>query len=95
LAQDQVYVRVPFKVVKDKNSNKGKGQDKAKGKAYGHYDQIEVMSPRKPVQAKPGDYMLFIVNDRGTPSMAKHVRIGDEQYVHHPAPWVKIKGKGK
>ena len=33
-------------------------------------------APIKPVQAKPGDYMLFIVNDKGVPSMAKHVRLG-------------------
>ena len=69
LAQDQLYVRIPFKVTNDKN-NKGKG----KGNAYGH-NMIEVTAPTKPVQAKPGDYMLFIVNQKGTPSMCKHVRI--------------------
>ena len=36
---------------------------------------IEVTAPTKPVQAKPGDYMLFIVNQKGTPSIAKHVRV--------------------
>jgi hypothetical protein len=73
LAQDQVYVRVPFKIKKDKD-NKGKDKDKGKGKEI--KDKIEVSAPSKPVQAKPGDYMLFIVNQAGTPSMAKHVRLG-------------------
>jgi len=27
------------------------------------------------VQAVPGDYTLFVVDDRGVPSVAKHVRI--------------------
>ena len=50
---------------------------------------INVTMPTKPVQAKPGDYMLFVVNQAGTPSMAKHVRLGvdanhhsDKGYVH-------------
>ena len=72
LAQDQVYVRVPYVVTKDKDN---KGKSKGKGKAYGH-NMIEVSAPTKPVQAKPGDYMLFVVNQAGTPSMAKHIRLG-------------------
>jgi hypothetical protein len=94
LAQDQVGVRVPFKVIK----NKGKGDDdddgngKGKGHAYGN-NMIEVLSPTKPVQAKPGDYMLFIVNAKGTPSIGKHVRLGDSKYVQVPKPWAK-KDKG-
>ena len=49
--------------------NKDKGKDKGK-------DQLEVTAPTKPAQAKAGDYMLFIVNNAGTPSMAKHIRLG-------------------
>jgi len=67
LAQDQVYVRVPFTIKKDHD----KKNDKDKPK-----DKIEITAPTKPVQAKPGDYMLFIVNNAGTPSLAKHVRLG-------------------
>jgi hypothetical protein len=97
LAQDQLYVRIPFKVLKDKDKGKGKG----KGHAYGN-NMLEVMSPTKPVQAKPGDYMLFIVNQNGVPSMAKHVRVEaggkDKNYVRlftKPFPGEKGKGKDK
>src|SRR5262249_44804313 len=69
LAQDQVYVRVPFKIKKE-------GKAKDKGDKDKDWDKIEVTAPTKPVQAKPGDYQVFIVNNAGTPSMAKHVRLG-------------------
>jgi hypothetical protein len=36
---------------------------------------LKVIAPRLPVQALPGDYTLFVVDDRGVPSVAKHVRI--------------------
>jgi hypothetical protein len=36
---------------------------------------ITVDMPYKPAQAIAGDYMLFLVNDAGTPSIAKHVRL--------------------
>jgi len=36
---------------------------------------IIVDMPFKPAQAIPGDYMLFIVDNAGTPSKAKHVRL--------------------
>ena len=57
------------------------------GNGHGNsHNMIEVTAPMKPVQAKPGDYMLFIVNNAGTPSMAKHVRIEaggrNKNYVH-------------
>jgi hypothetical protein len=89
LAQDQLYVRIPFKVVKEGKS-KGKGKDK-------DVDQLEVTAPTKPVQAKPGDYMLFIVNQKGVPSMAKHVRLDDAgNYVHmFTKEFPGNKGKGK
>ena len=80
LAQDQLYVRIPFKVINDKD-NKGKG----KGHAYGN-NMIEVTAPTKPVQAKPGDYMLFIVNQKGVPSMPSMCEskpaATDKDYVH-------------
>jgi hypothetical protein len=37
--------------------------------------ELKVIAPRLPVQAVPGDYTLFVVDDRGVPSVAKHVRI--------------------
>jgi hypothetical protein len=106
LAQDQVYVRVPFQVKKASNGNdndQGNNNNQGNGKKHG---TILVTAPTKPVQAKPGDYMLFIVNNAGTPSMAKHVRLGvdkkgngDKGYVHTFAklsqfPGTKNKGKG-
>jgi hypothetical protein len=36
---------------------------------------LRVIAPRLPVQALPGDYTLFVVDDRGVPSVAKHVRV--------------------
>ena len=81
LAQDQVYVRVPFKVIKEGKAKDKKDKDK-------DWDKIEITSPTKPVQAKPGDYMLFIVNNAGTPSLAKHVRLGvspDGKHVGYQA----------
>lgn len=37
---------------------------------------LQVKTPKTQVQAIPGDYMLFVVNDKGVPSVAKHVRLG-------------------
>ena len=36
---------------------------------------LKVIAPRLPVQALPGDYTLFVVDDKGVPSVAKHVRL--------------------
>jgi galactose oxidase len=36
---------------------------------------VIVDMPFKPAQAIPGDYMLFVVDENGTPSQAKHVRL--------------------
>ena len=36
---------------------------------------LRVIAPRLPVQALPGDYTLFVVDERGVPSAAKHVRV--------------------
>jgi hypothetical protein len=36
---------------------------------------LRVIAPRLPVQALPGDYTLFVVDARGVPSVAKHVRV--------------------
>ena len=38
-------------------------------------NQVFVDMPFKPAQAIAGDYMLFLVNSAGTPSIAKHVRL--------------------
>ena len=43
-------------------------QDVRKGK-------LTVTAPAVPAQAIPGDYMLFVVDKNGVPSMAKHVRV--------------------
>jgi galactose oxidase len=32
-------------------------------------------APFRGAQAIPGDYMLFVVNEHGTPAVAKHVRL--------------------
>jgi hypothetical protein len=40
---------------------------------------VKVTAPRLPVQALPGDYTLFVVDDRGVPSIAKHVRVIDDE----------------
>jgi hypothetical protein len=42
-----------------------------KGEGHG----LRVIAPRLPVQALPGDYTLFVVDERGVPSAAKHVRV--------------------
>ncbi len=41
----------------------------------GKDDRLIVDMPRVPAQAIPGDYMLFVVDRAGTPSIAKHVRL--------------------
>ena len=38
-------------------------------------NHIDVDMPHRPAQAIAGDYMLFLVNDAGTPSIARHVRL--------------------
>lgn len=40
-----------------------------------HGNHIDVDMPYKPAQAIAGDYMLFVVNDAGTPSIGRHVRL--------------------
>ncbi len=37
---------------------------------------LTVTAPSRPALAPPGHYMLFILNDRGVPSVAKIIRIG-------------------
>jgi hypothetical protein len=75
-------VRVPFKVVKSNNGKDNDDDDRRhKGKDHdnGNKKALEITAPTKPVQAKPGDYMLFIVNQKGTPSMSKHIRLGVDE----------------
>ena len=36
---------------------------------------LTVDMPFKPAQAIAGDYMLFVVDEHGTPSMSKHIRL--------------------
>lgn len=38
-------------------------------------DELKVIAPTLPVQALPGDYTLFVIDDAGVPSVAKHVRV--------------------
>jgi hypothetical protein len=87
LAQDQTYVRVPF-MIKKLGKSKDKGKDKDKD-----WDKIEVTTPTKPVQAKPGDWMVFIVNNAGTPSLAKHVRLGVDKNHKGDKGYVRVFGK--
>jgi len=37
---------------------------------------VKVKAPKTSVQAMPGDYMLFVVDNKGVPSKAAHVRLG-------------------
>ena len=46
-------------------------------------NHLRVIAPRLPVQALPGDYTLFVVDERGVPSVAKHVRVLMEDGHHH------------
>ena len=39
--------------------------------------RLKVKAPKTPIQAIPGDYMLFVVNNKGVPSKAAHVRLGN------------------
>jgi len=38
-------------------------------------DRLTVYAPTVPAQAVPGDYMLFVLDEKGVPSVAKHVRV--------------------
>jgi hypothetical protein len=38
-------------------------------------DRLTVHAPAVPAQAVPGDYMLFVIDENGIPSVAKHVRV--------------------
>jgi hypothetical protein len=40
-----------------------------------HGKKLRVTAPRLPGLAVPGDYMLFVLDDRGVPSKAKLVRL--------------------
>ncbi len=37
--------------------------------------ELRVIAPRLPVQALPGDYTLYVVDEKGVPSVAKHLRV--------------------
>jgi hypothetical protein len=71
---------IPHFEVKD---SKGKGHGGKKWKSHkGKWSNdetrkvtVRVHSPRLPVQAIAGDYMVFVINDEGTPSVAKRVRL--------------------
>lgn len=47
-------------------------------------NHLKVVAPRFPVQALPGDYTLFVVDERGVPSVAKHVRVKLDDGHGHP-----------
>ena len=38
-------------------------------------EKLRVHAPTVPAQAIAGDYMLFVVDEKGVPSEAKHVRL--------------------
>jgi Domain of unknown function (DUF1929)/Kelch motif len=42
-------------------------------KGPGHKGELRVVEPRRPAQAVPGIYMLFVVDKEGVPSVAKRV----------------------
>jgi hypothetical protein len=44
-------------------------------KQPGNGNNLVVDAPHLPAQAVPGDYMLFVVNQDGTPSVAKRIRL--------------------
>jgi len=44
----------------------------------GNGRDLRVIAPRLPVQAIAGDYTLYVVDEKGVPSVAKHVRVVDE-----------------
>ncbi len=44
-------------------------------KRPGNSKTLVVDAPKLPAQAIPGDYMVFLVNEEGTPSIAKRVRL--------------------
>jgi hypothetical protein len=37
---------------------------------------LKFKAPKEPGLAVPGDYMLFVVDDKGIPSVAKRVHLG-------------------
>ena len=47
---------------------------------------LMVEAPSLPAQAIPGDYMLFVVNNDGVPSQAKHVRLGESPELAYFRP---------
>jgi len=47
-------------------------------KGAGHKGEPRVIEPRRPAQAIPGIYMLFVVDKAGVPSVAKQVRLEPE-----------------
>jgi hypothetical protein len=47
-------------------------------------NHLRVVAPRLPVQALPGDYTLFVVDEQGVPSVAKHVRVKVDDGHGHP-----------
>jgi hypothetical protein len=61
LHTDNRYVKLHVKSVKG-----GTGSDNK---------VLTVAAPNLPAQAIPGDYMLFVVNTNGVPSVAKHIRL--------------------
>ncbi len=38
-------------------------------------NRLTVHAPAVPAQAVPGDYMLFVIDENGVPSVAKHLRV--------------------
>ena len=55
---------VKLPILRDKGGNRGKGKNR-----------LSVRMPNRAAQAIPGDYLLFVVDKDGVPSIAKHVRL--------------------
>jgi hypothetical protein len=47
-------------------------------KGADHKGELRVIEPRRPAQAIPGIYMLFVVDKAGVPSEGKQVRLEPE-----------------
>jgi len=50
---------------------------------------IQVALPASPNVATPGFYMMFVVNERGTPSEATIIKLGDEPGIDPEPPVVQ------
>ncbi len=71
------YVKLAFRA---KDEHRGRSHKRSRGDRRKEGEgQLRVITPRLPAQAIPGVYMLFVLDNKGVPSVGRQIRLIEEE----------------